>query len=269
MKKDIEILLVDDHQVVRDGLRYMLEQEEDMEVVSDCSSAEEALFLTEITSPNIILMDIKMPDVNGIELTRRLLDKQPSCKVIMLTLYDEYVADAMEAGAVGYLLKDIKRVELTQAIRQVHQGRVVISEGITAKPQAEYEESARTMAEGESLPWYDGSSTLLEELQMVIPPPVNANKLMDFVSRVEQVLQSRMLQVVGSWQGGTAITISLPEPIPVENIINILKEMSEVETIREEPLIAKKAPRLFKKTAILSGKKNRLRKTIFITLKNA
>jgi DNA-binding LytR/AlgR family response regulator len=187
----------------------------------------------------------------------------------MLTLYDEYVADAMEAGAVGYLLKDIKRVELTQAIRQVHEGQVVISEGIVAKPQGEYEESARTMAEGDSLPWYDGSSTLLEEVQMVIQPPVDANKLMDFVSRVEEVLQSRMLQVIGSWQGGTAITISLPEPIPVENIINILKEMSEVETIREEPLVAEEAQRLFKKTAILSRKRNRLRKPIFITLKNA
>lgn len=268
MKKDIQILLVDDHEVVRDGLRHMLEQEEDMEVVSDCSSAEEALFLTEITSPNIILMDIKMPDVNGIELTRRLLEKQPSCKVIMLTLYDEYVADAMEAGAVGYLLKDIKRVELTEAIRQVDQGQVVISQGITPKPQAEYEESARKKAEGASLPWYDGSSTILEEVQMVILPPIDANKLMGFVSQVEEMLQSRMLQMVGSWQGGTAITIPLPEPAPVQNIINILKEISEVETIGKEPLTAETAQRLLRKTATLPRLKDRVSKTIFITLKN-
>jgi len=269
MKKDIQILLVDDHQVVRDGLRHMLEQEEDMEVVSDCSSAEEALFLTEITSPNIILMDIKMPDVNGIELTRRLLEKQPSCKVIMLTLYDEYIADAMEAGAVGYLLKDIKRVELTQAIRQVHQGQVVIGQGITSKPQAEYEESARKKAKGDSMPWYDGSSTMLEEVQMVIPPPIDANKLMGFVSRAEEMLQSRMLQMVGSWQGGTAITIPLPEPASVQNIINILKEIPEVETIGEEPLTAETAQRIFRKAAALPSLKDRCRKTIFITLKNA
>ncbi len=252
MKKDIQILLIDDHDVVRDGLRHMLEQEEDMEVVGDCSSAEEALFLTEITSPNIILMDIKMPDVNGIELTRRLLDKQPSCKVIMLTLYDEYVADAMEAGAVGYLLKDIKRVELTDAIRQVAQGQVLISQGITPKPQAEYEESARKK----------------EEVQIVISPPIDANKLMGFVSQVEETLQSRILQMVGSWQRGTAITIPLPEPAPVQNILNILKERSEVETIGEEPLTAETAPRVFRKTAIVTKLKNRVSKTIFITLKN-
>jgi DNA-binding NarL/FixJ family response regulator len=252
MKKDIQILLVDDHEVVRDGLRHMLEQEEDMGIVGDCSSAEEALFLTEITSPNIILMDIKMPDVNGIELTRRLLDKQPSCKVIMLTLYDEYVADAMEAGAVGYLLKDIKSVELTDAIRQVAQGQVVISQGITPKPQAEYEESARKK----------------EEVQIVISPPIDANKLMGFISQVEETLQSRMLQMVGSWQEGTAITIPLPEPAPVQNIINILKEISEVETIGKEPLTAETVPRLLRKTAILPRLKDRVSKTIFITLKN-
>jgi DNA-binding NarL/FixJ family response regulator len=269
MKKDIQILLVDDHQVVRDGLRHMLEKEEDMEIVSDCSSADEALFLTEITSPNIILMDIKMPDVNGIELTRQLLEKQPSCKVIMLTLYAEYVTDAMEAGAVGYLLKDIKRVELTQAIRHVHQGRVVISQGIAAKPQTGYEEVEYKRTDGESLPWYNGSSTLLKEVQMVIPPPIDANKLMDFVSRVEEVLQSRMLRVVGSWQGGTAITIPLPEPTPVEDIINTLKDMSEVETIGEEPVIAEKASRFFKKAVTVPRPKDSLKKPIFITLKNA
>ena len=112
MKKDIQILLVDDHQVVRDGLQHMLGQEEDMEVAGQSANGEEALSQVEKLSPNIVLMDIKMPDGDGIELTRQLLEKQPSCKVIMLTLYDEYLAEAIEAGAAGYLLKDIKRAEL-------------------------------------------------------------------------------------------------------------------------------------------------------------
>ena len=119
----IRILLVDDHQVVREGLRRMLELETDMEVVGEAGDAEETLAQVELLSPEIILMDIKMPGVDGIELTRKLKKKQPSCNIIMLTLYDEYLADAIEAGAIGYLLKDVKRDELVRAIRTVHQGR--------------------------------------------------------------------------------------------------------------------------------------------------
>jgi len=267
MKKDIQILLVDDHQVVRDGLQHMLGQEEDMEVAGQSASGEEALSQVEKLSPNIVLMDIKMPGGDGIELTRQLLEKQPSCKVIMLTLYDEYLAQAIDAGAVGYLLKDIKRAELTQAIRQVHRGQVVISDSIPSESWTEYEERAGEKAE-ECFPQeHNSSGTMLEEVQMVIPPPVDANQLMRFVSRVEEMLQSRMLQMVGSWQEGTAITIPLPKPAPLANILNKLGEMSEVETIREEPLTEKAEPSLLKKAAAIPRLKNRIRKTIFVPLK--
>ncbi len=120
---NIRILIVDDHQVVREGLRNMLELDADMQVVGEAADAREALTQLEMLSPEIILMDIKMPGVDGIELTRRLKEKQPSCNIIMLTLYDEYLTEAIEAGAVGYLIKDIKREELVRAIREVHQGR--------------------------------------------------------------------------------------------------------------------------------------------------
>jgi len=119
----IRIFLVDDHQVVREGLRRMLELEADMKVVGEANDAKEALTQVEPLSPEVILMDIKMPGVGGIELTRQLKEKQPSCNIIMLTLYDEYLTEAIEAGAVGYLLKDVKREELVRAIRAVHQGR--------------------------------------------------------------------------------------------------------------------------------------------------
>ena len=119
----IRILLVDDHQVVREGLRRMLELEADFQVVGEVANSEEVLTQAELLSPEIILMDIKMPGVDGIELTRKLKEKQPTCNVIMLTLYEEYLTQAIEAGAVGYLLKDIKREELVKAIRSVHEGR--------------------------------------------------------------------------------------------------------------------------------------------------
>ncbi|MFC1872784.1 response regulator [Chloroflexota bacterium] len=119
----IRILLVDDHQVVREGLRRMLELEVDFRVVGEVANAEEVLTQAKLLAPEIILMDIKMPRLDGIELTRKLREKQPTCNVIMLTLYEEYFAQAIEAGAVGYLLKDIKREELAKAIRTVHEGR--------------------------------------------------------------------------------------------------------------------------------------------------
>ena len=134
----IRVLLVDDHQVVREGLRRMLELEADIEVVGEASDAKEALTQSELFSPEVILMDIKMPGVDGIELTRQLKEKQPSCNVIMLTLYDEYLTEAIEAGAVGYLLKDVKREELVRAIRAVHQGRSPLNLSLSRDQLAEF-----------------------------------------------------------------------------------------------------------------------------------
>ncbi len=133
----IRILIVDDHQVVREGLRHMLELEADMEVVGEAGDAKEAFAQVESLSPEVILMDIKMPGVDGIELTRQIKEKLPSCNIIMLTLYDEYLAKAIEAGAVGYLLKDIKREELTRAIRAVHEGRAPLNLSLNRDQLAE------------------------------------------------------------------------------------------------------------------------------------
>ena len=134
----IRVLLVDDHQVVREGLRRMLELEEDIEVVGEVANAKEVLTQAELLSPEVILMDIKMPGMDGIELTRQLKEKQPSCNVLMLTLYDEYLAQAIDAGAVGYLLKDIKREELIRAIRAVHEGRSPLDLSLTRDHLAEF-----------------------------------------------------------------------------------------------------------------------------------
>jgi DNA-binding NarL/FixJ family response regulator len=140
----IRIVLVDDHQVVREGLRRMLELEPDMEIVGEAAESKELLTQVELLSPEIILMDIKLPEVDGIELTRQVKQKQPSCNVIMLTLYDEYLTQAIGAGATGYLLKDIKREELVKAIRTVHQGRSPLDLSLSR----EYFSELATPAEG-------------------------------------------------------------------------------------------------------------------------
>ena len=122
----IRILLVDDHQVVREGLRRMLQPETDMQVVGEAANVEEALAQADLLSPDIILMDIKMPETDGIEATRRVKKKHPSCNVVMLTLYEDYLAQAIQAGAAGFFLKGIKREELTTAIRAIHLWRLVL-----------------------------------------------------------------------------------------------------------------------------------------------
>lgn len=120
---NIRIMVVEDHQIVREGLRRMLELEPDMKVVAEASNADEALGQVRAVDPDVILMDIKMPGMDGIELTNRLTTDSPSLKILVLTLYDEYLPEAIAAGAVGYLRKDLGRPELAQAIRTASEGR--------------------------------------------------------------------------------------------------------------------------------------------------
>ena len=115
--KTIRILLVDDHLVVRRGLCRMLQQEMDMEVVGEAANVEEALIQVDLVSPDVVLMDIKMPGIDGIEGTRKLKEKCPCCNVLMLTFYEDFGTQAIEAGAAGLLPKTIKREELATAIR--------------------------------------------------------------------------------------------------------------------------------------------------------
>ncbi len=138
MAKDIQIIIVDDHEVVRGGLQRLLEQEEDMRIMGQSAIGKVALIMAAVRTPNIILMDIKMPVVNGLEATQLLSESRLSCKVIILSMYDDYLAEALRSGARGYLIKGMKRGELAQAIRQVHRGELVISDSITSEPQIDH-----------------------------------------------------------------------------------------------------------------------------------
>ena len=126
----IRVLLVDDHQVVREGLKRMLEPDKDIKVVGEAVNGEDAITQAELLSPDVILMDIKMPDMDGITATRQLRQKMPDIKVIMLTLY-EYVTEAVEAGASGYILKDASRERLIQAIHDAYDGYSPLAPSLT------------------------------------------------------------------------------------------------------------------------------------------
>ncbi|MBA7596839.1 Transcriptional regulatory protein DegU [subsurface metagenome] len=123
----IRVLLVDDHPVVRHGLRRMLELEKDMEVVAEAADGEQALDEIGTVSPDIVLLDIRIPGMGGIETIRQIREHHPETNVVVLTMYgDQYLSQAIEAGAVGYLVKDVGNEELIQAIRTVHRGQSIL-----------------------------------------------------------------------------------------------------------------------------------------------
>ncbi len=262
MDKRIQILVVDDHAVVREGIRRILEEEKDLELVGQGANSDEALFQIEMLSPDIVLSDIKMPGRDGIELAREITRRHPSCKIIMLTLYDEYLTEAIDAGARGYPLKDIKREKLAQAIREVYKGEIVIGEGIKSKPAVGIDRS-------DYPPQPSDLNSMPEEIQLIIPPPVEANQLMRFTSQAEEALMARVLQVVGSWREGTAITMLLSKASTLDDILNKMAQIPDIKTATETLLNSETSPSLLKKAEAIPRLKNRSRKTIFVSLENA
>ena len=130
----IRVLIADDHAVVRQGLRTFLELQEDIEVVADACDGEEAVSAVLDGRPDVVLMDLVMPGLDGIEATRRILRERPATRVIALTSFldDEKVLPAVRAGAAGYLLKDVEPEQLVRAIHTVHGGEALLHPAATA-----------------------------------------------------------------------------------------------------------------------------------------
>jgi DNA-binding NarL/FixJ family response regulator len=118
-------MIVDDHEIVREGLRSVLEQEPDVDLVGEASDGEAAVARARSLQPEVVLMDLSMPRLDGIEALKRIRQDCPSCQVVVLTNYaeDQRVRDAIAGGAVGYLLKDVLKSELLRAIRNAREGR--------------------------------------------------------------------------------------------------------------------------------------------------
>lgn len=125
MNKPITVFLVDDHEIFRNGLKQLVDSEPDMEVVGEAGDGETALQTLSSVSPDIIIMDIRMPGINGVETSQIILKQQPDLKILFFSLYDnpEYVARALEMGASGYILKDTSNKIFLHAIRTVYQGK--------------------------------------------------------------------------------------------------------------------------------------------------
>ena len=136
----VRILLADDHPVVRGGLRALLDTIDDLEVVGEVSDGESAVREAQLSRPDVILMDVRMPGVDGVEATRRIRAAVPETAVLMLTMYDDdaTVFTAMQAGARGYLLKGAEQDEIVGAVRAVVAGQAIFGPGVAARVLAHF-----------------------------------------------------------------------------------------------------------------------------------
>ena len=129
---NIRIVIADDHQIVRQGLRTLLEREADMQVVAEAEDGRRAVSLARELIPHVIVMDVEMPDLNGIEATRQILTEYPQIKIIALSMYSDrrFVTNMLKSGVSGYLLKDCAFEELVQAIRLAMSNMIYLSPGV-------------------------------------------------------------------------------------------------------------------------------------------
>ena len=135
MSDKLRVMLVDDHEVVRQGLRALLEVEEDIEVVAEADSGPKAVDLARVNNPEVVVMDVRMPEGSGVEACRAIRDQNPNTQVIMLTSFsdDEALFNSIMAGAAGFVLKQIRGRDLIDAIRRVGQGQSLLDPGVTKR----------------------------------------------------------------------------------------------------------------------------------------
>ncbi len=166
---DIRVMICDDHALFRRGLIMVLEAEDDIEVVAEAEDGEDALEKAVEFVPDVVLMDVRMPGVDGIEATRRIAEKVPTAKILMLTVSDEEedLYEAIKAGATGYLLKEVSIEEVAPAARAVVAGQSLISPSMASKLLGEFSNLAKRAEERSSVPTPRLTERELEVLRLV------------------------------------------------------------------------------------------------------
>jgi DNA-binding NarL/FixJ family response regulator len=192
----IGILLADDHAIVRDGLKTLLEAQHDLRVVGEAANGREAVDAAARLRPDVAVMDISMPDMNGVEAARRIHAACPQTRIVMLSMHGnaEHVYRALEAGATGYLLKESAGTELVAAIRAVHVGRRYLTEKVNELVIAGYLGERRAASPLESL-----SKRERDILQHIVDGRSNKDtaRLLCLSPKTVETYRSRMLQKLG------------------------------------------------------------------------
>jgi len=192
----INVFIADDHTIVRDGLRFILEAEPDIEVVGDAADGRQAVRWLKKLCPDVVVMDIAMPKLNGIEATRQIRESCPSTQVIILSVYSttEHIVRSLEAGAKGYLLKESAGQDVVKAVREVHAGRRYFCQGISEKMVGDYisqRQKAHIMSPLEKL-----SSREREILQLVVEGKTSAQiaEILYLSPKTVETYRSRLMQ---------------------------------------------------------------------------
>jgi NarL family two-component system response regulator LiaR len=213
----IKVMLVEDHVLVREGTRKLLERESDLQIVAEAGDGEEAVRLAPIHRPDVIVMDIAMPKLNGIEATKQIKAANPSTVVLVLTAYDhdQYIFALLEAGAAGYLLKDVSTDDLIEAIRAVHAGESVLHPTIARKVVNYFARRAgRRSAEGEGRDIFDQITEREEQVLKLAAKGLTNRGIADALAisvRTVQVHLSNIFSKLGVGSRTEAVLCALRE----------------------------------------------------------
>lgn len=195
----IRVYLADDHAVVREGLRYLLEAQKDIVVVGDAGNGREAVTQVKQLAPDVVVMDVSMPDLNGIDATALIMEDLPQTRVVILSMQGsvEHVYRALQAGAHGYILKESAGKVLVEAVRSVHSGGRYLSPGITETLVGDYLQQ-RTLAV-EVSPLERLSRREREVLQLVVEgrSSVEIGEMLGLSSKTIDTYRSRLMQKLG------------------------------------------------------------------------
>jgi DNA-binding NarL/FixJ family response regulator len=195
----ITVLLADDHGMVRDGLRFLLQAQQDIEVVGDAANGREAVHLVTRLRPKIVVMDIAMPELNGIDATRQIREECPTSQVIILSMYSdtERVQRALHAGARGYLLKESAGIELVRAVRTVYAGHAYLSQEIADQIVNDYVVHGKALEIPNSLERL--SPREREILQLVVEGKTSAEiaGILSLSAKTVDTYRSRLMDKLG------------------------------------------------------------------------
>ena len=211
----IRVLICDDHTILREGIRLLLNSQPDMEVVAEAVDGRDAIAKAREFKPDVILMDIAMPLLNGLDATRHIRRDNPNARVLVLTMYesDEYVSQMLEAGAAGYVLKKVAGSELVYAIRAVHQGEAFLYPSITKRLVEDY---LRRVESGQERVTFDGLTDREREVLQLIAEGHTNKEIADLLSlsvRTVQNHRAHIMEKLGMHDRGELIKYAIQKGI--------------------------------------------------------
>jgi DNA-binding NarL/FixJ family response regulator len=195
----IRVLLVDDQALFREGLETLLSVHEDLQVVGEASNGQEALKVAANVQPDVVLMDVRMPIMDGVRATRHMKEALPQCRVIVLTTFDddEYIFDALRAGAVGYLLKDVASAQLVEAIRAAARSESILEPSVAAKVIAEFTRVSRLVPSAKMKQLVDPLSERELEILGWIARGASNKEIADQLFIAEGTVKNHMTNILG------------------------------------------------------------------------